>query len=401
MQSYKYKAVTNTGSTVTGVISGENRDEIIKNLRSKNQYPILVEAMQKSRDINIGGILSGIKIKDIALFCRQLYTMLNAGVTLVNCLDILKMQTENKKLQGIIGNLHQDVQKGMSFSEALRQSNVFPELLVNMVVAGEVSGNLDTIMSRMALHFEKENHIRNKIKGALVYPAFLGGLTIIVVIFLLTFVLPTFVSMFEGSSVEVPALTRALISISGFIRKFWYILLGIIIAISYFISKFVRTDDGKMFIDTALMRIPVVKGTVQKMYTSRFTRTLSTLMASGIPLIQALEAVAKVVNNKPVEKALLRTVDDVRKGVNLSIPIKNSNLFPPMVHYMINIGEESGSIDDLLERTALFYDEELDESIKKMMGLIEPTMIVFMAVIIGLIAVAMVLPMFDMLKTVQ
>jgi type IV pilus assembly protein PilC len=401
MQSFKYKAVTNTGSTVTGVISGENRDEIIKNLRSKNQYPILVEAMQKSRDINIGGMLSGIKIKDIALFCRQLYTMLNAGVTLVNCLDILKMQTENKKLQGIIGNLHQDVQKGKSFSEALRESNVFPELLVNMVVAGEVSGNLDTIMSRMALHFEKENHIRNKIKGALVYPAFLGGLTIIVVIFLLTFVLPTFVSMFEGSEVAVPALTVALINISGFIRKFWYILLGIIIGFSYFMTKFVRTEEGKMFIDTALMRIPVVKGTVQKMYTSRFTRTLSTLMASGIPLIQALEAVAKVVNNKPLEKALLRTVDDVRKGVNLSIPIKNSNLFPPMVHYMINIGEESGSIDDLLERTALFYDEELDESIKKMMGLIEPTMIVFMAVIIGLIAVAMVLPMFDMLKTVQ
>jgi type IV pilus assembly protein PilC len=400
MQSYKYKAVTNTGSTVTGVISGENRDEIIKNLRSKNQYPILVEAMQKSRDINIGGFLSGIKLKDIALFCRQLYTMLNAGVTLVNCLDILKMQTENKKLQGIIGNLHQDVQKGKSFSEALRESNVFPELLVNMVVAGEVSGNLDTIMSRMALHFEKENHIRNKIKGALVYPAFLGGLTIIVVIFLLTFVLPTFVSMFEGSGVAVPFLTRALISISGLIRKFWYILLGIIIMISYFMSKFVRTEEGKLFIDTALMRIPVVKGTVQKMYTSRFTRTLSTLMASGIPLIQALEAVAKVVNNKPVEQALLRTVDDVRKGVNLSIPIKNSNLFPPMVHYMINIGEESGSIDDLLERTALFYDEELDESIKKMMGLIEPTMIVLMAVIIGLIAVAMVLPMFDMLKTV-
>jgi type IV pilus assembly protein PilC len=289
----------------------------------------------------------------------------------------------------------------MSFSEALRQSNAFPELLVNMVVAGEVSGNLDTIMSRMAAHFEKENHIRNKIKGALVYPAFIGGLTILVVIFLLTFVLPTFISMFEGSGVEVPALTRGLISTSEFIRKFWYIVLGAIIVISYFIAKFVRTEKGKMVIDTALMRIPVVKGTIQKIYTSRFTRTLSTLMSSGIPLIQALEAVAKVVNNKPVEKALIRTVDDVRKGVNLSIPIKNSNLFPPMVYYMINIGEESGSIDDLLERTALFYDEELEESIKKMMGLIEPTMIVFMAVIIGLIVIAIALPMFDMVKTVQ
>jgi type IV pilus assembly protein PilC len=400
MQSYKYKAVTNTGSTITGIISGENKEEILKNLRGKNQYPVMVEVMQQSRDLDLGSMLSRIKIKDIALFCRQLYTMLNAGVTLINCLDILKMQTENKRLQGIIGNLHQDVQKGMSFSEALRQSNAFPELLVNMVVAGEVSGNLDTIMSRMAAHFEKENYIRNKIKGALVYPAFIGGLTIIVVIFLLTFVLPTFISMFEDSGVEVPALTRGLISTSEFIRKFWYIVLGAVIAISYFIAKFVRTEKGKMVIDTALMRIPVVKGTIQKIYTSRFTRTLSTLMASGIPLIQALEAVAKVVNNKPVEKALLRTVDDVRKGVNLSIPIKNSNLFPPMVYYMINIGEESGSIDDLLERTALFYDEELEESIKKMMGLIEPTMIVFMAVIIGLIVISIALPMFDMVKTV-
>jgi type IV pilus assembly protein PilC len=401
MQSYKYKAVTNTGSTITGIISGENKEEILKNLRGKNQYPVMVEVMQQSRDLDLGSMLSRIKIKDIALFCRQLYTMLNAGVTLINCLDILKIQTENKRLQGIIGNLHQDVQKGMSFSEALRQSNAFPELLVNMVVAGEVSGNLDTIMSRMATHFEKENHIRNKIKGALVYPAFIGGLTIIVVIFLLTFVLPTFISMFEGSGVEVPALTRGLISTSEFIRKFWYIVLGAVIALSYFMAKFVRTEKGKMAMDTSLMRIPVVKGTIQKIYTSRFTRTLSTLMASGIPLIQALESVAKVVNNKPVEKALLRTVDDVRKGVNLSIPIKNSNLFPPMVYYMINIGEESGSIDDLLERTALFYDEELEESIKKMMGLIEPTMIVFMALIIGLIVIAIALPMFDMVKTVQ
>ncbi|MDF2592893.1 MAG: type secretion system protein [Clostridia bacterium] len=400
MQTYKYKAVTNTGSTVTGVLSGENKEEIIKSLRSKNQFPVLVEALQQSRNLDIGQ-MKRIKIKDIALFCRQLYTMLNAGVTLINCLDILKMQTENKKLQGIIGKLHQDVQKGMTFSQALRESNAFPELLINMVMAGEVSGNLDTIMSRLAVHFEKENHIRNKIKGALVYPIFIAVLTTLVVIFLLTFVLPTFISMFEGSGVEVPALTRGLVSTSEFIRKFWYIVLGIIIGVSYSISNLVRTENGKLAIDRALMRIPVVKGTIQKMYTSRFTRTLSTLMASGIPLIQALESVAKVVNNKPVEKALVSTIDDVRKGINLSIPIKNTNLFPPMVYYMISIGEESGSIDDLLERTAQFYDEELDESIKKMMGLIEPTMIVFMAVIVGLIVVSIALPMFDMLKTVK
>jgi type IV pilus assembly protein PilC len=400
MQTYKYKAVTNTGSTVTGVLSGENKEEIIKNLRSKNQFPVLVEAMQKSRDLDLGR-LKRIKIKDIALFCRQLYTMLNAGVTLINCLDILKLQTENKKLQGIISILHQDVQKGMTFSQALRESNAFPELLINMVMAGEVSGNLDTIMSRLAVHFEKENHIRNKIKGALVYPAFIGAITVLVVIFLLTFVLPTFISMFEGSGVEVPALTRGLISVSKFIRYYWYIVVGIVIAISYFIAKLVRTENGKMTIDKVLMRIPIVKGTIQKMYTSRFTRTLSTLMASGIPLIQALESVAKVVNNKPVEKALLSTIDDVRKGINLSIPIRSTNLFPPMVYYMISIGEESGSIDDLLERTAQFYDEELDEAIKKMMGLIEPAMIVFMAVIVGLIVISIALPMFDLMKTVQ
>ncbi|MDF2890904.1 MAG: type secretion system protein [Clostridia bacterium] len=400
MQTYKYKAVTNTGSTVTGVLSGENKEEIIKNLRSKNQFPVLVEALQQSRDLDLSRF-TRIKIKDIALFCRQLYTMLNAGVTLINCLDILKMQTENKKLQGIIGQLYQDVQKGMTFSQALRESNAFPELLINMVMAGEVSGNLDTIMSRLAVHFEKENHIRNKIKGALVYPAFIGAITVLVVIFLLTFVLPTFISMFEGSGVEVPALTRGLISVSKFIRYYWYIVVGIVIAISYFIAKLVRTENGKMTIDKVLMRIPIVKGTIQKMYTSRFTRTLSTLMASGIPLIQALESVAKVVNNKPVEKALLSTIDDVRKGINLSIPIRSTNLFPPMVYYMISIGEESGSIDDLLERTAQFYDEELDEAIKKMMGLIEPAMIVFMAVIVGLIVISIALPMFDLMKTVQ
>lgn len=402
MQAFKYKAITDTGTTVAGVISGNSKEEIIKSLRSKHQYPVLIEAEQKNRDLNLGDILTRIKLKDIALFCRQLYTMLNAGVTLINCLDILKLQTENKKFRLIIGELHQDVQKGMTFSEALEQrQDVFPELLINMVRAGEVSGNIDKIMGRLAVHYEKENHIRNKIKGALVYPAFLAGLTIIVVIFLLIFVLPTFTKMFTDSGVELPALTRGLINTSKFIKHYWYLVAGVLCVIIYLAVKYSKSEEGKVFFSTVRMKLPVIKGATQKIYTSRFTRTLSTLMTSGIPLIQSLEAVAKVVGNKLVEKAIMESIADVRKGVNLSVPIKNSGLFPPMVYYMISIGEESGSIDDLLDRTALFYDEELDEAIKRIMGLIEPSMIVFMAVIIGLIVISIALPMFDMMKTVQ
>jgi type IV pilus assembly protein PilC len=402
MQAYKYKAVTASGSIVSGVMNANSKDEIVKNLKENNQYPVFIEPKQASRDVNLGDILTKVKIKDIALFCRQLYTMLNAGVTLINCLDILKLQTESKKMRSIIAQVHEDVQKGMSFSEALQEhSKIFPEILINMVRAGEVSGNMDTIMDRMAIHFEKENSIRNKIQGSLAYPMFLGGLTIIVVIFMITFVLPTFVSIFSDSGVQLPGLTRALISFSEFIKNYWYILIGAIVVVLYFTSKFAASEKGKMFFDTAIMKIPVVKGAIQKIYTSRFTRTLSTLMSSGIPLIQALEAVSKVVGNKPVEKAILASIDDVRKGINLSIPIKNMGLFPPMVYYMISIGEESGSIDDLLERTAIFYDDELEESIKKMMSLIEPSMIVFMAFIIGLVVIAIALPMFDMINTVK
>lgn len=402
MPDYKYKAITNTGKNISGEYTAKSINEVKIMMKENEYYPVKIEEVVKGKEINILEAFNRIKIKDIAVFCRQLYTMLNAGVTIIKSLDILRVQTENKKLRLIMGALYEEVQKGLTFSEALKNhQDTFPELLINMVEAGEVSGNLDIIMDRLATHYEKENKINNKVKGAMVYPIILSIVATVVVIFLLTFVMPTFVSMFEGSGVELPLPTRILLNISSSISDHWYIWALGVAGLAYGCNLGFRSNRVKDFIDYIKFRIPVVKGTTQKVVTSRFTRTLSTLLRSGIPLIEALEVVSKIVGNRIVAQGILGAKEDVKKGLGLAEPIKNLGLFPPMVDSMISIGEESGSLDDILDRTANFYDEEVEVALQKMTTILEPLMIVIMAVVIGAIVIAMVLPMFDMFNTIN
>jgi type IV pilus assembly protein PilC len=269
-----------------------------------------------------------------------------------------------------------------------------------MVEAGEVSGNLDAILERMAVHFEKENKLENKIRSSMVYPIALLVVSIAVVIFMITFILPTFTGMFAGSGVEIPWPTRVLLGMSDFIKSYWYILLGMLGLMTFTITTFKKSEAGRAFFDGLKLKLPVIKGTTVKIITSRFTRTLSTLMDSGIPLIKSMEVVAKVVNNLPVEEKIEDGIEEIRKGVPLSRAIQNVGVFPPMVDSMIRIGEESGSLDEVLLKTADFYDEEVETSLTKLTTLIEPIMIVGMAIVIGFIVIAMYLPMFDMMKTI-
>lgn len=328
--------------------------------------------------------------------------MLNAGVTIVKCLDILEAQTENKVLRSATRDTYDNVQKGMTLSEAMRKhEKVFPSLLVNMIEAGEVSGSLDVIMERMAMHYEKEYKIENKIKGAMIYPIVLGVVSIAVVIFLLVAVMPTFVGMFESSGVELPTPTKILLNISDSLKNQWYIYLASIIAIILGFGYFSRQESGRLLIDSLKLRLPVVKDTNIKIATSRFTRTLSTLLSSGIPLLQGLDVVAKIVNNKFLGLKIDNAKEEVRKGVPLSRTIKAIKIFPPMVDSMIKIGEESGSLDDILNKSADFYDEEVEVAIQKMTEMMQPILIVIMALMVGFIVIAMALPMFDMVNTVQ
>ncbi len=402
MPDFKYTAIDKRGKKVEGTYTANNKNQVLTMIKDNKYIPVKIKEIKQSTEINIAQYLGKVKTKDISIFCRQFYTMLNAGVSILNCLEILGAQTGNKKLKNVINEIYDDVQKGVSLYEAMKKhNNIFPELLINMVEAGEASGNLDTIMERMAVHFEKENKINSKVQAAMIYPIVLAVVSVIVVFFMITFILPTFVGMFEGSGVELPLPTRILMSISDFLKSFWYIIFAGLIAGGYSLSKFANSEKGKFIIDNFKFRVPIVNTTTKMIVTSRFTRTLSTLLASGISLLESLKIVSNVVGNVVVKKGIKKASEDVRKGISLSEPIRSIGIFPPMVESMVRIGEESGSLDEILEKTADFYDDEVEATIQKMTTALEPLMIVVMAVVMGAIIIAMVMPMFKMFDTMN
>lgn len=398
---FKYRAVSQNGEIIEGFYEGKDESDVLIMLRGNNYLPVSIEK-DTGAEAQIDLFSPKVKKKDLAVFCRQFYTMLDAGIGIVKCLDILEKQTENKTLVKAIASVYEDVQKGFTLSEAMKShKNVFPQLLIHMVEAGEVSGNLDTIMERMAVHYEKESKLEQKIKSAMIYPIMLAVVSIAVVVFLLVSVLPTFISMFEGSGQALPGPTQILLDISNWLSSYWYIFISMVLGLILAFVVLRRTPGGRGFLDNLKLKIPVVKDTTVKIITSRFTRTLSTLLASGIPLIQSIEVVSKIVGNKVVYDRLEVATDDIRKGVSLSRAVRNVGVFPPMVDSMINIGEESGALDDILNKTADFYDDEVEASLQKMTTLMEPLMLVFMAVIIGFIVIAIAMPMFEMMNTIQ
>jgi type IV pilus assembly protein PilC len=400
--TFKYKVMNNQGGKIDGTFSANSKNEVLAMIEKNNYYPIEIKEITQREQQDLFQSFEKVKTKDLCIFCRQFHTMINAGANIANALDVLKEQTANKKLKKTLSEAHDDVQKGISLSEAFgKHRDVFPDLLINMINTGEVSGNLDVIMSRMAAHFEKENKINNQLKSAMVYPMVLAGLSVAVVIFLLTFIMPTFTGMFEGSGVPLPAPTKIVMGVSKFIRTRWYILLVVIGGGIYAIKTYAKTPEGRLSLDKLKLRLPIIKDTTEKAIVSRFTRTLSTVIASGVTLVQALEVVQKVVGNKVAEKSLDVIKEKVLKGVSLGEALGEESIFPMMLHSMIKIGEESGSLDDILDKTANFYDEELEAGLKRLTTMLEPLMIIIMGVVIGFIVIAMMLPIFDMGNTVQ
>ncbi len=399
--NFKYKAVTETGKIIEGTFEGESSQEVLSMLNGNNYLPISIEETKEKKLKNIRIFSSSAKKKDIAIFCRQFYTMLHSGINIIDCLNILEKQAENKTLKYAIGQVNEDVQKGISLSQAMgKHEKVFSTLLVNMVEAGEASGTLEDIMERMAIHYEKENNIENKVKTAFLYPVILIIVSIAVVIFLLTVVMPTFINMFESSGSTLPRPTRLLLNMSYRLEKYWFIYIIVIASIVSGIKYFRKTLMGKFYLDTIKIKFPGIKKTNIKIITSRFARTFSTLLSSGIPLIQAIEIVGKVVNNEVVKKGFEEGIENIQKGDSLSTIVKEIGVFPPMVYSMIKVGEESGSLDEILLRTADFYDEEVEVSLEKTTTMLEPILIVIMAFVIGFIVIAMAMPMFDMIDTI-
>lgn len=400
MRNFKYRAVSENGQVIEGYHEAQSEEEVVNMLKNNKYFPIDIEE-EIGADIRTSLFAKKVTKKDIAVFSRQFYTMLDAGIGVVEALDILKRQTENKTLKQTIDIVYEDVQKGMSLSEAMgKHEKVFPSLLINMVEAGEVSGNLDVIMERMAIHYEKEFNIENKIKNAFMYPIILSIVAISVVIFLLVVVMPTFIGMFEESGTTLPTPTRILLTISDWLTNYWYLFIGVVLILIFGIITLGKSKEGRRFFDNLKIKLPVIKNMNIKIITSRFTRTLSTLLSSGIPLLQALDVVSKVVGNEIVGAELQLAKEDIRKGVPMSKTIRDIEIFPPMVDSMIGIGEESGALDDILYKTADFYDEEAEASMEKMTTLLEPILIVFMAIIIGFIVVSIAMPMFEIYDTI-
>ena len=395
MAKFKYRVMNSDGEKINGTHEANSREEVIDFISGNGYYPLLVEEVKESKNIKFS-FNEKVKIKDLAIFCRQFYTMLDAGVPILTCLKILSEQVENKKLKEALMQVNEDVETGEILSNAMRKhKDVFPDLLISLTASGEASGSLDSVMLRMATNYEKENKINNKVKSAMIYPIVLGCVTIIAVVFILVYVMPTFMDIFEGNGTQLPWSTRFLLGLSSSIQNNWIIILFFIIVAGLSLKIFLKTEQGILIVSRLKLKLPVLKKLNEMMIVSRFTRTLSILMASGLPLIKALEIVSEVVGNRIVESAMIQIKDNVMRGESLYSSMKESDMFPGMLYSMIKVGEETGSLDDILNKTADFYDEELESTIQASVALLEPILIVVMGLVIGFIVISIMLPMFD------
>ena len=392
MKKFKYKAMKNDGTKTTGEYEANSRDDVMEMITSNCYYPLKVEEVIESTTINIH---KKIKVKEISIFCRQMYTMLDAGVPLINALNLMSTQVTNKHLVEIVKELEEDVRKGEMLSNSMRKfPEAFPTLLTSMVESGEASGNLDEMFLRMSTHFEKENKINNKVKAAMIYPIILAIVGVAALIVVMTFVMPTFVSLFESSDAKLPAATRFLIGLSSFMGNHFIMVIGILVAIVVGVVLYSKTESGIYFFAKLKISFPLIKDLNRKMIVSRFTRTLSTLLASGVSLVESLPIVSAVLNNVIAEDEVLKIRERVVKGEGLSTPIEDCELFPPMLSSMVRIGEESGALDDMLNKTADFYDEEVEQAIQTLTSMLEPIMIIIMGLVIGFMVIALMLPLY-------
>lgn len=400
MANYKYKAINSEGQRIEGTQIADSESQVREILLSNEYYPLSIEK-DNSKSKKHFSFRHKVKLKDIAVFCRQFYVMLDSGLSVGKTLNILMEQNENQKMKEALIGVNADVKRGETLANSMRKrKDVFPRLLTSMVDAGEKSGNLDMILKRMADYYEKENKIRGKIKSAMIYPIVLGIVAIIAITFIITFVMPTFIQMFEENNVELPAITKVVLATSKMIGKYGIIIFIILVVGIYFLGKYFRSEEGQYKLSHINLKIPIIKKLTQKIIVSRFTRTLGIVSSSGMSLVTSLEVVASVVGNKIAEKELLGVKDKVIRGESLGESIMKIKIFPPMLGSMVKVGEESGSLDSILDKTADFYDDELEREIQTATALIEPLMIVVMGIIIGILLISILTPMFKMYNSI-
>lgn len=403
MPTYQYVAKNWQGQEIKGTYDAPDMAAVIYMLKEKRYFPIdIKEKKNEFGTLSLSRLFSKINTKDLSVFCRQFSTMVSAGVPILASLDILRKQTENFRLREAINTVYEEVQKGKNLSQIMGlYKGVFPELLVNMVETGEISGTLDKVMDRMALHYEKEYKLSQKVKNALIYPSIVAAVAIVVVTFLVMVVLPTFASMFQQMGAVLPLSTRILMRTSGLIKNYWPLLFAFAICSALSVKIYVSSEGGREFLDDLKLKLPVIGQVNKKVITARFARTLSTLLTSGISVLQSVEITKKVVGNAVIQNLISQVEDGIKKGRGLSEPLESIEIFPPMLIHMAKIGEDTGTLDYMLAKTADFYDEEVENAITRMTTLLEPAIIIGMALVVGFIVVSIVLPMFDLMTNIN
>ena len=405
MSTFAYVGRNRQGAVKKGELTAKTRDEAVDQLRK--QQVVVTSLEEKS---GMGGkfkfsLGSGLTDKDLVVFTRQFGTMINAGLPLIQCLDILSTQSENKVLRETVGDVKNSVEAGSTFSDALkRHPKVFDDLYVNMIHAGEVGGLLDTILTRLAKHIEKAMKLKGQIKSAMVYPTAIVGVAVIIISVLMVWVIPVFAQMFlemSGGKVGLPGPTQIVINVSNFFQSYWYAMGGDMVAAAIAIKRYYATVNGRVVIDRLLLKVPIVGDLIRKASVAKFTRTLGTLITSGVPLLEGLSICAKTSGNKVIEEALMNARVSISGGKTISEPLAKCNVFPKMVTHMIAVGESTGALDAMLGKIADFYEDEVDQAVETLTSLLEPIMMVVLGTIIGFIVIAMYLPIFTMAQAIQ
>jgi type IV pilus assembly protein PilC len=406
MATFAYKALDAKGASMSGQIDGNSKAEAAATLRNKGLTVIDLNEVKKGlASIDIFAGLQRVKSKDLTVFSRQFATMINSGLSMLRALSVLEEQTENKKLAEVIGSVRADVEAGISLSDALeKHPKVFSRLYVSMVRAGEIGGILDEVLNRLAAQLEKDDSIKRAVKSAMVYPIMIGAFAIIVLIGMVLFLIPIFAGMYKSmGNAKLPMLTRIMVSVSN-VMKSWRgaIVVAVIIALVVVIRKIKATPQGTMAWDRFKLNIPMGIGEImRKMAVARFSRTLGTLISSGVPILQALEITGKAAGNALIEKVMMDVQANVKEGQTISEPLQGVSVFPEMVVQMIAVGEETGSLDQMLQKVADFYEDEVNAAVKSLTSILEPIMMLGVGALVGTVVISMYLPIFNMMNVVK
>ncbi|HEU5179754.1 MAG TPA: type II secretion system F family protein [Candidatus Polarisedimenticolia bacterium] len=400
MPTYSWKGKGKGGRIQQGVIAADSKDAVVALLRK--QQVLVTAVTEKGKEIALPKMGGGVKQKEIAIFTRQFSVMIDAGLPLVQCLEILGGQQKNRSFQKVLFEVRQDVESGSTLADSLRRHpKVFNDLFCNMIAAGEAGGILDTILQRMSSYIEKRVKLQAAVRSAMIYPSAVITIAVGVVVIILWKVIPTFAALFEGLGAQLPLPTRITIAISRFLGRYMWLLVLLAGGAAFGVFQYHKTYRGKRQIDQMVLKMPILGTLMRKIAVARFCRTLGTLLTSGVPILDGLEITARTSGNSIIEDAIMATRKSIEEGKTIAQPLEETDVFPPMVIQMISVGEQTGALDAMLSKIADFYEDEVDEAVENLMSLLEPVMIVFLGVMIGGIVISMYMPMFSLIGKIN